>query len=254
MIKLFLDAGHGGYDSGATGQGLLEKNVTLDMILRIDNLLRSSYPDVRTKLARDTDTYVSLKERTDMANAWGADYFLSVHINAFDGSASGYEDYIYSGLSSQGLTDRYREHIHNCVLARNHLHDRGMKQANFHVLRESAMPAVLTENGFIDHPEDAALLADPQWRQAVALGHVEGLAAIFSLGEPSLSATSTGTDDPAHAIKTETSSDVLKQEDMHRVIIDGVQKAAFSEDDNVLDAVSRYLPRADTIMIEKIPQ
>src|SRR5699024_11136311 len=62
----------------------------------------------------------------------------------------------------------------------NQLSNRGKKRANFHVLRESRMPALLTENGFIDNASDAALMADPSWRQRVAQGHVNGLARAFN--------------------------------------------------------------------------
>ncbi|AXF57369.1 N-acetylmuramoyl-L-alanine amidase [Salicibibacter kimchii] len=181
MFRLYLDPGHGGNDSGATGNGLQEKNIVLDIAQRIRTILEDNYSDVEVNMSRTGDQSVSLPQRTNEANAWGADYFLSIHCNAFNGSARGYEDFIYSGLSDSSPTARYQRIMHEEILAVNQLPDRGVKQANFHVLRESSMPALLTENGFIDNAQDANLMGDASWRQAVASGHVEGLARAFNL-------------------------------------------------------------------------
>jgi N-acetylmuramoyl-L-alanine amidase len=78
--------------------------VNLDIALRIRDILTSEYEDVEVKMSRTTDTTVSLEERTDEANQWTADYFLSVHVNSYNGDAQGYEDYIYSGLSDSSVT------------------------------------------------------------------------------------------------------------------------------------------------------
>lgn len=181
MFKLYLDPGHGGHDPGASGNGLKEKNINLDIALRIRDILQNDYKNTKVKMSRTTDTYVSLKKRTDEANSWNADYFLSIHCNSFNGRASGYEDYIYEGLSKSSDTAQYRNTMHKEVTAVNRLHDRGRKKANFHVLRESRMSALLTENGFIDNDHDASLMKNPSWRQTVARGHVNGLARAFGL-------------------------------------------------------------------------
>lgn len=128
MTKIFLDAGHGGEDAGASGNGLQEKDLTLDIVQRIRDVLHSQYRGAQTRLSRDADQYVSLRERTDAANRWDADYFLSVHINSFNGQASGYEDYIYDELADGGNTDQYRDHIHQHVTDVNGLGDRGAKR------------------------------------------------------------------------------------------------------------------------------
>ncbi|MBB6448583.1 hypothetical protein HNR44_000532 [Geomicrobium halophilum] len=180
-MKLYLDPGHGGNDTGATGNGLQEKNIVLDIALRIRDILLSAYNNVEVNMSRTTDTFVSLGQRTSEANAWGADYFLSIHCNAFNGSANGYEDYIHSSLSDTSQTAVYQEILHDEIMKQNNLSDRGRKKANFHVLRETTMSALLTENGFIDHSGDAALMQDDSWRQAVARGHVNGLERAFNL-------------------------------------------------------------------------
>lgn len=237
MTKIYLDAGHGGKDPGASGHGLVEKDLTLDIVLRLRDVLKKQYGPVKTRLSRSVDSFVSLSGRTDDANRWGADYFVSVHINSFNGSASGYEDYIYDELKNGGTTDQYRDHIHHHVVKVNQLRDRGAKKENFHVLRESAMPAVLTENGFIDHSGDAKKLSDPKWRQAVAEGHAKGIAEIFDLKKQKTESEPQGSGGVGR---------------MHRVIVDGKQIAAFQNDQNVIAAVKSHLGKANKIKIEKV--
>lgn len=224
MFKLYLDPGHGGTDSGAIGNGLLEKDITLDIALRIRSLLLNHYENVEVKMSRETDVFVSLTDRTNAANTWQATYFLSIHINSADSSAKGYEDFIYSGLSDSSQTATYQNILHEEITKVNGLFDRGKKKANFHVLRESNMPALLTENGFITNAEDAAKLKDANWRQKVAEGHVNGLARAFNLTKKAL----------------------------HRVIVDGVQVGAYANKDNVLKAVQDHLDQAEEIIIQKV--
>ena len=99
-MKLYLDAGHGDKDSGASGNGLLEKNLNLEITKRIKKLL-GDYSNVEVMTTRDTDIFLTLSERTDKANKWGADAFLSVHINANTSpSPRGFESYIYPSANS----------------------------------------------------------------------------------------------------------------------------------------------------------
>lgn len=181
MVMFYIDPGHGGSDPGAQGSGLREKDITLDIALKIRSLLLNNYEDVQVRMSRTGDTTKSLSDRSSEANAWGADYYLSIHCNAFNGSAQGYEDYIWNSLSDSSQTARYRDIIHAEVVKVNQLYNRGKKKANFHVLRETFMPAMLSENGFIDNSHDAALMKDPSWRQKVAHGHVNGLEKAFNL-------------------------------------------------------------------------
>lgn len=115
-MKIYLDPGHGGSDPGASGNGLLEKDVTLAIALKINDILLKEYAGAETRLSRTTDKTVTLQERTDDANSWGADLFVSIHTNAFDGTAYGYEDYIYSGLSDESVTALYQRIIHGEVI------------------------------------------------------------------------------------------------------------------------------------------
>ncbi|MHA6250540.1 N-acetylmuramoyl-L-alanine amidase [Oceanobacillus sp. CAU 1775] len=179
-MKIYLDPGHGGSDPGAVGNGLQEKEVVLDIAKRIENLLQG-YSNTSVKMSRTSDVSKSLSERTNEANRWGANIYLSIHCNAFNGKVRGYEDFIYNRLDKNAVSKDYQTAIHHSVSKQINIPNRGMKQANFHVLRKSTMPAILTENGFIDHPLDAALMKQSSWRESVATAHVEGLVKIFNL-------------------------------------------------------------------------
>jgi N-acetylmuramoyl-L-alanine amidase len=181
-MKLYLDSGHGGKDSGASGNGLLEKNLNLDICKRIETFLKD-YTDVEVMTTRETDIYLTLDERTDKANKWGATAFLSVHINANTSpSPRGFESYIYPNADS--ATRAFQNVMHQEIYGKIinfGMPDKGKKQANFHVLRESQMKALLTENGFISNSADAALLKNPDFLNKLALGHVIGLEKFFGL-------------------------------------------------------------------------
>lgn len=180
MVKIFIDPGHGGHDPGATANGLREKDINLKIALKMKSLL-SGYEGVQVKLSRETDKFVSLSQRAKMANEWGADYFVSIHVNA--GGGTGFESYIYNGkYSGKQETHRKRSIIHAEVMRQlADVRDRGMKEANFQVLRETKMAAILTENLFVDHKDDAAKLKQDSWLQKIAQGHVNGVAIAFGL-------------------------------------------------------------------------
>lgn len=181
MVKFFIDPGHGGTDPGATGNGLQEKNLTLQISKKIRDML-GEYENTQVRLSREGNQTLTLNQRTNAANAWGADFLLSVHINA--GGGTGYEDFRYNTLSASSATGRIQSAIHSAVMMAIRgfgVSDRGAKSANFHMLRESNMPAVLTENLFIDTPQDANLLKRADFIEAMARGHVNGLAKAFGL-------------------------------------------------------------------------
>ncbi|AWM44224.1 MULTISPECIES: N-acetylmuramoyl-L-alanine amidase [Bacillus] len=177
MVKIFIDPGHGGTDSGATGNGLQEKAVTLEIALALRTILTNEYEGVSVTMSRTSDKTVSLTERTDAANSWGADYFLSIHINS--GGGTGFESYIYPGVGAP--TSTYQSAVHTQVIQASGFNDRGKKTANFHVLRETSMPAILTENGFVDTSADANKLKTASFIESLARGHAKGLEQAFGL-------------------------------------------------------------------------
>ncbi|MFD4815105.1 N-acetylmuramoyl-L-alanine amidase [Peribacillus butanolivorans] len=176
MTKIFIDAGHGGSDPGAVGNGLKEKDITLKIATMVKSMLED-YKDVSVKMSRTGDTYPSLSARTKAANEYAADIFLSIHINA--GGGTGYEDYIYTSASVKAK--EYQSIIHAEIIKLIDMKDRGKKSANYQVLRTSSMPAVLTECGFIDHAGDAAKLRTSIFIENLAKGHVNGLVKAFNL-------------------------------------------------------------------------
>jgi N-acetylmuramoyl-L-alanine amidase len=182
MSKLIvIDPGHGGSDPGAVANGLHEKELTLKIGRRVRKALLRDF-DVTVALTREQDATVSLDARTDFANARRADYFVSVHINS--GGGEGYEDYIHKTQTDSSPAAARRNAVHTAVagfMTRSGAADRGKKKANFHVLRESTMPAVLTENLFIDSPVDAALLRGDDFLADLAEAHARGIARALAL-------------------------------------------------------------------------
>ncbi|KHF38689.1 N-acetylmuramoyl-L-alanine amidase family protein [Halalkalibacter okhensis] len=240
MVKIYLDPGHGGSDSGASANGMHEKDIVLDIGLRIRDMLRNEYEGVEIRMSRTTDRSVTLAQRTSDANSWGADYFVSIHVNAFNGSARGYEDFIHNSLSDSSQTARYRDIMHEEITKVNDLVNRGKKKANFHVLRETRMSAILTENGFIDNAQDAAKLRDPNWLERVARGHVNGIARAFNLTRRSNSGGG-GSNGGGNG-----------NGDLYRVIVDGTQEGAYRMRQNILDAVDRNLDSANEVIIRRV--
>lgn len=181
MKKVWLDAGHGGKDSGAAANGMKEKDLVLKMVKYAKSYLESHYKGVQVKLTRSTDVFYELSERADMANKWGADVFISFHINA--GGGTGFETFRYPGTA--GKTLELQKALHNEILttmkAYGQIADRGLKQANLAVVRETRMPAVLTENLFIDRKEDAERLKDSGFLKAVGEAHARGIAKYLGL-------------------------------------------------------------------------
>jgi N-acetylmuramoyl-L-alanine amidase len=150
VARLCFDYGHGGKDSGALYNGRKESNDVLSLGRAIATEIRKY--GVIVDETRTSDTTVSLGNRSDFENKNTYDYFISFHRNAYvPEKAKGVETYTYlsSGASSKGLAKR----IQASLVALGFV-DRGVKEANFHVLRETKAPAVLIEIGFIDNTND----------------------------------------------------------------------------------------------------
>lgn len=183
---VFIDEGHGGRDSGAVGNGLREKDLTLVIGRKVGNILTSEYNDVRAIYARNSDKYVGVTERARLANNAKADFFLSIHINA--GGGTGYEDFTFNGLSSNSPTDKKRDVIHAevaKVLSKYGIRNRGKKKANLGVLRESRMSATLVEILFIDNSKDAELLKNSKFINDISRALAVGVARVLGVkGKP----------------------------------------------------------------------
>lgn len=177
MVKVMIDAGHGGVDSGAVGNGLYEKNIVLSLAKRVQAILTNDYQGVSVSMTRTTDVFLELNERARLANNANVDLFFSIHVNA--GGGTGYEDFIHSPLSDTSGTAKKRDKIHSAVvpvLNKYGIRNRGKKKANFAVLRETRMSAVLVETLFIDHKTDASLLKNATFLEDIAQAYAKGIA------------------------------------------------------------------------------
>lgn len=182
---IVIDPGHGGIDGGATAFGRVEKNLTLPISLDLSALLRGA--GARVILTRSSDAYVSLANRSAIANAAGADAFVSIHGNALsDPSYSGVttyygpsSGYVTGVTRSVGLVTGSRAlalDVQAAARARTGAVDRGVQPANYWVLGNARMPAILIETGFITNPAEGQRLATPGYQEALAAGIANGLA------------------------------------------------------------------------------
>ncbi len=206
VSRIVVDAGHGGHDPGAHGNGIKEAELVLDVALRLRRLL-AEQPGVEVVMTRDTDVFIPLEERTAIANREGADLFLSIHANASrNAKVQGVETYFLnfasnpeaaavaarensaSGKTMHSLPEIVRaitlnskidesrdfaEMVQKAMvkrLAANNaeLKDLGVKQAPFVVLIGAGMPSVLAEISFVTHKQEGQLLKTPQYRQQIA--------------------------------------------------------------------------------------
>lgn len=183
-MLIALDAGHGGKDPGATGNGLLEKDITLQLALKTGTYLRTKY-NCDVMYTRNKDVYLELSERANIANRAKADLFCSFHINSFNAASKGFETFRYSKTTKQKSIE-LQKHVHAevmKVLKPHGITDRGMKAGNFAVVRETIMPALLTETLFISNPNEAKLLKSEDFLNKVAQAHAIGIAKAARLKE-----------------------------------------------------------------------
>ncbi|WP_199613877.1 N-acetylmuramoyl-L-alanine amidase [Paenibacillus alkalitolerans] len=189
MPIVVLDPGHGGNDPGAQSNGIIEKDLALNIGLKVRDWLLNCY-DADVRMTRETDTFVSLSDRASFANQLNADYFVSLHHNA--GGGEGFESFVYSGTRS-GKSGQMQDFVHAEVMAYLGplgVKDRGKKEANFAVLRETKMSAILLENLFVDNVMDATLLKDSELIKELAraiargIGNAMGLVELYPPGTP----------------------------------------------------------------------
>lgn len=166
-MKIFIDAGHNysGIGTGAVGNGLKEQDINFYIADKLKKLFVASGHKVKMSREKLTDNMggtltESLKKRATMANEWGADLFVSIHCNAFNGKAKGTECLIYSSKSKSFETAK---EIQKAIVKSLGTVDRGIKERpDLAVLRHTKAPAILVETAFIDNPEDALLLKNRQ--------------------------------------------------------------------------------------------
>ncbi|WP_422448189.1 N-acetylmuramoyl-L-alanine amidase [Thermoanaerobacterium sp. DL9XJH110] len=177
-MRIVIDPGHGGSDPGAVGpNGLKEAHVNLAVALKVAEKLRKA--GVEVKLTRTSDVFIDLQPRCDIANSFGADYFVSIHCNsAGTPKARGTETYCYK-LGGKG--EVLAKVIQAELIAATGRVNRGIKTANYYVLRRTNMPAVLTELAFISNPEEERLLSNPEFQEKFAIAIARGIGKIVGI-------------------------------------------------------------------------
>jgi N-acetylmuramoyl-L-alanine amidase len=157
-MRIILDAGHGGSDSGATNKGYKEKDITLNLALKIGALL-NNHEIIYT---RKNDKYISLNERCNISNKANADLFISIHVNsATNKNAKGIETFAYSTKSKgHEVAQRVQRNLIEVTKAT----DRGVKTSDFKVLRSTKAPAILIEVGFISNVEELEKLINDTYQ------------------------------------------------------------------------------------------
>lgn len=180
-IILVLDPGHGGSDPGASANGLKESENNLSISLKVAELMRGW--GCQVVMTRDTmlddNTYLSLPDRTSLANKLPADIFVSIHTNSMDLS----ENSFYASIN--GITTFYQQstqkglqlarYIQEAVVHTTGAKDRGVASNNLFVTRETDMDAVLVEVGFLTNPQEAAKMKTDSYRQQLADGIAAGI-------------------------------------------------------------------------------
>lgn len=228
--RIVIDAGHGGHDTGTIGPtGLMEKDLCLDVALRLGKIIQQKLPGADIVFTRSDDTFIPLEERTHIANQAKADLFISIHANSSpDHGARGVETYY---LNLKGSAEAMEVAARENSVSQENIHDlqdvvkriaqtekidesrelaediqdslakriqktakpvknRGVRKAPFVVLIGADMPSILTEISFLSNASDEQLLKKPEHRQRIAEGVYQGVAAYLeSLNSVELNAT-----------------------------------------------------------------
>ncbi len=173
---IVIDPGHGGHDEGAKVQTLLEKKITLTTAFFAKKHLETL--GYRVILTRARDSYISLARRAAIANKNQGALFVSIHYNtAKNPLAKGIEVFYYNGAENPRI--RASKQLANCILShlldQTEAHSRGVKKFNHHVTRETQMPAVLVEAGFMTNLEERGQLKNREYLDRVAKGIALGV-------------------------------------------------------------------------------
>ena len=192
---VYLDAGHGGYDPGASYFGIAEKSLTLAIQSRVKAKLEAE--GYRVVTTRTSDTYVDLTDRSRAANASESDIFVSIHINASGSSAAqGIETYYYQPYAEYpsrinatyhanptrlSMSDTLANAIQSSLINATGAQNQGVKRQTFAVLRETTAPAVLLELGFLSNPQEAARLNTSSYQETLANAIVAGIKRYYSI-------------------------------------------------------------------------
>ena len=205
--KVFIDPGHGGYDNGAVKNGVYEDEINLQISKKIEAKLKAR--GVQVKMSRYNDTYLSLTERTRMANNEGSDVFVSIHQNSAESpSANGIETFYYSPRTD---SKELANDIQNDIINATDAYNRGIKTANFAVIKTAQMSSSLVECGFISNPTEAQNLSSSSYQDKVAEGIVNGI--MDYLSQNIILNNNSGNPNPDNSLSKTTEKGTIKVSD-----------------------------------------
>ncbi|MEM7175260.1 MAG: N-acetylmuramoyl-L-alanine amidase [Chlamydiota bacterium] len=178
---IVLDPGHGGFAIGAHVGCIEEKKLTLETANEVQKLLKKK--GYRVVMTRTNDVFVSLGKRTKVANQTKCNLFVSIHYNGHHNpGVNGIEVFYYKKGSKQrsARSKKAAGKVLKALLEKTSGYSRGIKHGNFHVIRETSMPAILVEGGFVTHVKEREQLAQETYLKRIAEAIVAGIEAYFS--------------------------------------------------------------------------
>lgn len=183
MPKIFIDAGHGGKDPGAVNGDIYEKDIALQIALKLNTALKNN--GFETAMSRATDVFIPLSERAKKANNFNADIFISLHLNSSTNSnAEGIEFLVYE---NKGVNNKLASNIQNELIKIKGIVNRGIKERkDLAVLNSTRMPAILIEVGFISNNRELTLLRNDIYQNQIVQAINNGICNFFGAGVKSM--------------------------------------------------------------------
>lgn len=164
-----IDPGHGGHDNGGQWGKVYEKHLALDTATRLEATLKRM--GFQTVMTRRSDYFISLPQRVRTANSYRNAIFVSIHFNyTWKQQVSGLETFYYSGEGQ-----KLARYVQSSLVRRTRTVDRSAKFARFYVIRNSKLPAILVEGGFVSNENERNRMKSAWFRESIARGIAEGI-------------------------------------------------------------------------------
>ena len=178
---IVVDAGHGGVDDGCLGTGVFEKDINLQIALRVKDKLEEK--GFQVMMPRETDEYLAVEERVELANSYQADAYVSIHQNTYEGtdkSVNGIEIW-YDGADADRDNEKLAKSVHQETIKCTGANAReAWGIADYCVTNRTLMPACLIETGFLSNPEECRKLSSSDYQDKIAEGIAAGVAQYFA--------------------------------------------------------------------------
>ena len=183
-VTVVLDPGHGGRDPGGVAEGILEKELNLAIVERMQAIIGSDYPELETVLTRRMDIFVDKLDRVKRAEEVGAALYVSIHVNACDyPEVYGAETWVDEARSEEDDSWILARCIQDALIEATETRDRGVKSGDLY-LHHLAIPSVSVEVGFLTCAEERAKLIAPGYQEHIAEGIIQGILTYLETVEP----------------------------------------------------------------------